>query len=336
MSREEYMRELKFKLSKADKELFDEITSDYEAHFNDGLAAGKTEDEICMNLGSIDELVQELGIEAPASETSYDLPDSVQYDQTSDGKTVDTVYVDGFCADVTVRRSTNGKLTFNYENHGSFKQTMLFRFNHRHEGNVVYATIEKTSTKSRFFMSITNPSITLEVNVPDGMKVVDIKTLSGDLDVTGFTSDSMTYSTVSGDLNVRNLKSQAIRITTTSGDLNISSLDTPNLEAHTVSGDIKFDSMNTSNISLSTTSGDISSSSLCACNAWLKSISGDVRFSILKTDGYSADVASTSGDINLYYNSEIYRDLRNGNYAFGNSESKITARTVSGDISIRA
>ena len=60
MTKQEYMNKLREKLADFDEEIRNEIVSDYEEHFRMGEANGKTEDKICEELGSIDELVDEL------------------------------------------------------------------------------------------------------------------------------------------------------------------------------------------------------------------------------------------------------------------------------------
>jgi len=60
MTKIEYMDELKAALAGFDEEIREEIISDYEEHFADGEANGKSDDEIAAELGSIDDLVNEL------------------------------------------------------------------------------------------------------------------------------------------------------------------------------------------------------------------------------------------------------------------------------------
>ena len=60
MTKVEYMAQLRSGLCGFDKEVRDEIISDYEEHFDEGIALGKSEDEICKELGSVEELVEEL------------------------------------------------------------------------------------------------------------------------------------------------------------------------------------------------------------------------------------------------------------------------------------
>jgi len=61
MKKEEYMGALQSALSSFDEELVQEIVSDYEERFRIGLEKGKTEEQVIAELGSIKDLVDELG-----------------------------------------------------------------------------------------------------------------------------------------------------------------------------------------------------------------------------------------------------------------------------------
>lgn len=61
MKREEYMGALQSALAGFDEELVQEIVSDYEERFRVGLEKGKTEEQVVAELGSIKDLVEELG-----------------------------------------------------------------------------------------------------------------------------------------------------------------------------------------------------------------------------------------------------------------------------------
>lgn len=61
MKKEEYMGALKNALVSFDEELAQEIVNDYEERFRVGLEKGKTEEQVIAELGSIKDLVDELG-----------------------------------------------------------------------------------------------------------------------------------------------------------------------------------------------------------------------------------------------------------------------------------
>lgn len=60
MNKVEYLEALKVALKNTDKEIMEEIISDYEEHFQVGVENGKTEEQICEDLGSIEDLVSEI------------------------------------------------------------------------------------------------------------------------------------------------------------------------------------------------------------------------------------------------------------------------------------
>lgn len=60
MTKSEYMAALQNKLERFNRELQQELMEDYEQHFAEGIAAGKTEEEIMAELGSIEDMIQEL------------------------------------------------------------------------------------------------------------------------------------------------------------------------------------------------------------------------------------------------------------------------------------
>ncbi len=61
MTKLEYMDILREKLARFGEELQEEILEDYRGHFAEGERQGKTQEQIIQELGSIDEMIQELG-----------------------------------------------------------------------------------------------------------------------------------------------------------------------------------------------------------------------------------------------------------------------------------
>ncbi len=60
MNKVEYLNALKEALKDTEESMMEEIVSDYEEHFQVGSEKGKTEEQICEELGSIDDLVNEI------------------------------------------------------------------------------------------------------------------------------------------------------------------------------------------------------------------------------------------------------------------------------------
>lgn len=60
MNKIEYLNALKDALKNVDTKIMEEIVADYEEHFQVGLENGKSEEQICEELGSIEDLVKEI------------------------------------------------------------------------------------------------------------------------------------------------------------------------------------------------------------------------------------------------------------------------------------
>lgn len=60
MNKSEYLAALKEALKDTDQDIINEILADYEEHFQAGIENGKTEEEICRELGAIEDLVEEM------------------------------------------------------------------------------------------------------------------------------------------------------------------------------------------------------------------------------------------------------------------------------------
>ena len=61
MKKEEYLNCIEQALKAYDKDYVDEIIRDYEEHFQDALAQGKSEEEICDSLGNPEDVIQDSG-----------------------------------------------------------------------------------------------------------------------------------------------------------------------------------------------------------------------------------------------------------------------------------
>ena len=66
MTRQEFLRRLRAGLVGLPTASANEIAADYETHFDDGIAAGRSEAEVAAALGDPDRLARELRAEAGA------------------------------------------------------------------------------------------------------------------------------------------------------------------------------------------------------------------------------------------------------------------------------
>lgn len=127
---------------------------------------------------------------------------------------------------------------------------------------------------------------------------LDIKSTSGDIELTAVESQIIKVKSVSGDVNIK--KSHNIEVGTTSGDIHINSV-TNKCTMKTVSGRIKIKDLQIfDNSSIKTTSGDVTIDSISDVFVEAKTVSGDKE---INTNNRKADVElkinTVSGDIEI-------------------------------------
>ena len=360
MTKQEYIEKLARALERKAPDMKDEVLEDYETHFTMAMAEGKSEEEICDELGDIDEFVSEFasteGKKKESKHYSYhydgsnlggmfnelgkgigDMVDGIlsavmpyakgNYEQDYEEDDADTVsssesnesslmsiVVDSDVADVIVQESDDDEVHVRYENKGSLKQQLRYRYYFREENNTIYTGVRRAYTKSGYVSINHTPHITLTIEVPDEMNSIEIHSMSGDVDVEEANAEKITISSTSGDISFEG-NAKKLTLNTVSGDIECTTDERFEGDMHTVSGDINLEANSTFNAKMATTSGDI-------------------EIELNDTDGYDLKFNTVSGDVDIDYEGECHSYSRSGRASYGNNGAVIVANTVSGDINI--
>lgn len=187
----------------------------------------------------------------------------------------------------------------------------------------------------------------IRIAVAQGVKVVVVNAVSGDVSASGLKMDNMEFSTVSGDTKASGCQAvTSLSFKSTSGDMGIGACSAPNFSAKSVSGDLKFDGLVSELAVITTTSGDISLKNCRGNKIDVKTVSGDVYGKSLPNgaDFALVGVTSTSGDISLYLGEQVKQtafksvsgdislylkgNLKDNNYALGGVSSTISIAGV--------
>lgn len=183
------------------------------------------------------------------------------------------------------------------------------------------------------------PSLRIEVSLPDGSSV-RVRTASADTKVTG-RIDSLDVNTASGDVTAEDVDGEA-RLHSASGDLRVRSV-TGDINARTASGDINLGYVES--VELTTASGDVKIEELGNAGR-IRTVSGDQQ--IGRVGAGEIDLHAVSGDLRVgvaegalahltinTVSGTIRTDLPVEESAPEHGVAlQITARTVSGDISL--
>ncbi|HEV2248928.1 MAG TPA: DUF4097 family beta strand repeat-containing protein [Candidatus Limnocylindria bacterium] len=177
-------------------------------------------------------------------------------------------------------------------------------------------------------------AVDFEITVPREIRI-EAHTVSGDLELAG-TRGPLDMQSVSGDVRLDDVQGP-LRLKTVSGDGTLTGY-AGQLVANSVSGDLTFDRVRLHGSEIVTVSGEVRIDGELdkAREHRLKTISGDVD---LRLTGGSYDIrfSSMSGDLDSEMEGEVnVTGRRDKHVVIGAAESKVTVKTMSGDLAIRA
>lgn len=351
MNRKEYLEKIRAALKevRVEQEIIDEVISDYEEHFRMGIENNKTEEEICVELGSVEEIVQEISsmgaINQAANESkkevatatnTFEISNPVREEQreSTSQAPFTKIQVDGICADIIIKSGDLFKV--DYINNGNEKDKLAYQFYHYQEGDTFFVGIRENFRKM-LFRVFHNSDLRLVVQVPTHVEEVRVKVASGDCRIEGVKLHTVDMYSASGDINMNQTICTEANLHSSSGDIRIENSNADTLYAKSSSGDVqvlytnsKFTRCNSSSGDVEINGGNIekveaqSASGDVTCYTitkeyFLKSISGDVSVRI--QGDVEANYETISGDISI--------QLNNNQNGFA-----LTASTVSGDVNI--
>lgn len=331
MTKSEYMEALQNKLECFNRELQQEILEDYEQHFAEGIAAGKSEEEIMTELGSIEDMIRELPEEdivqdngdAQAQErTEKTMPEPGRQSYTYTGE-YKTVVIDGGIADVRLKQSDDGQIHTEYSN--SDPEYCYYQYE---ENGIFYVGVKKDQNSARAakravkfmlfgktvkvdldgsfeknfeknFWNVWNggsKDSELEVRIPSGISRVEVKTRSANIEAADVTPEELDIRTTSGDMAIRHVTVDRLSLNSTSGDISAEQVYSGSMDVHVTSGDMALDHAETGTFRFQGASGDISGNRVRGNSVNIGTGSGDVEF-----DGVFEryNIGTGSGDVDI-------------------------------------
>lgn len=168
-------------------------------------------------------------------------------------------------------------------------------------------------------------------NMAQNMKLMDIETVSADVDISEFQSRSIDFETVSGKINIKDLAAKTMDIECVSGDISGSGIQADELYAETVSGSLDMEGV-FEKADIEAVSGDIK----LGCDNFIKevyaeTVSGNITLYIPEENGFTAELDSVSGDLNTEFSVSGKKDK----IVYENGSAEFDFETVSGDVWIR-
>lgn len=344
MTRTEYLDALKHKLESFNMELQKDIMEDYEQHFAEGLAAGKTEDEIIEELGSIEDMIQELPEE--------DLKQEIQITENADEKNgtyegnFRGIVIEGLVADVIIGKSDDGCIHVDYHNAQLQQRYQFYQYD---ENNVFHAGIKdvgrREGAKKIILFGKTilsydtvnqySGDIQLSVRIPDGISVLEAGTMSGDMKLYNLESGKASLHTASGDIDLTGFRAEAMRLQTGSGDVEAVNFAVGSLTVGTGSGDMELRGSMEECV-IKTGSGDVEMKAENGVRRIsVTTGSGDAELDLTGIGGAEVHATVGSGECTVYGAGGEFYQVTCGSITVGSGECKVNVQTGSGDVEVR-
>lgn len=348
MTKSEYMRELQEGLRRYNVAVEREIMEDYEQHFAEGLAHGRTEEEIIAELGSIEDMLQEFSEDDLKQE--MEKVDMQANQSNSYPYCYREVVIDALLADVVICDSKDDQIRVDYENRGSKAQKLKYYFYQYDEDGVFYAGVKEkkgvdlgTGALRGLFsqMNWSGGDIDLRIEVPAGIPVLRVHTSSGDQDIQAIRIGELEAQCTSGDLEIKGATCEKLCARTSSGDLEVSRVhmdmqkDTK-VELHTTSGDMGIEELVTSHMYVQTGSGDVEARGLQANCLKIQAASGEIELENVR--GGLIQLQTGSGEIQGrdIQGEELTAGAGSGDVSIQANVETYDIKTGSGDIELRA
>ena len=346
MKKDEFFAQLRTAFAGMDEELLTDILGDYENHFKEGIENGKSEEEICEELGNVEEIRQAFLDENPAAMTinvnsnSDAVGNSDIYNRFYPG--IQRVNAQLTDADIEIKKSNTNEVELSVtgglaDDMEALKETL------RVSASVGTLSIQQEKkagisvsyAASRLFglkVGKYSAGIAIHIAVPEQFEKIKVKSISGDIKANNSNAKTLLIHTGSGDVGVEDCQADELFASSISGDVNVIA---DKMDVVSISGDIKAEFDKSAQCRAKSTSGDCKVTIGNQVDAVVSSTSGDVNVRYIGEIGLEIALSSTSGDVSAVCGGINSKGKKKVQERFGEPDSKLKVSTISGDIKVR-
>lgn len=251
------------------------------------------------------------------------------------GANCSKIVVDAAIADVKMRRTSNAIPTADcwYYSH---KTAIAYPFYAYQEGDTFYVGIRQESRdkKSGYFQFSWNPSIEIEIGIPEGVQCVTAGSGSGDLSVTELSAKTLKLRSGSGDIAVSYFEGESCCIETSSGDSTLEKSKVQTAELTARSGDCRVFKLDVTKLDADTASGDISACGVVGERVHLRSMSGDQRVDDVEAKELHVNTASGDVDVTDSRGGRVFVAAASGDVSVSGDFTGYQVNSTSGDVEV--
>ena len=335
MTKNEYLAALNQALANYSPSFKKDILDAFEAHFQEGINEGRSEEEIMNDLGTIDDVIENIHMMGGEKETVHKEQKNKDYENLKEGLSTAfhafTRIADealGHAKDFTANMNRKKNTAHYYSEPQSetlpssitrlviHSETLMSSLDITLEkGNEL--RYEFTQSQSIFTNPINNGiryelidstakilvngSGGLTVQIPDGVTTISMEAPTGDVDINDIKLDEFNCHNTSGDLTLNRVEIKRADFTMLAGDLDISDSNFDEIGMKLSAGDVDLTNT-TGNLYANIAAGDIDIQKHAANVIQLSAAAGDID---MEVSSPIIEVKTTAGDIDLDIHGEI-------------------------------
>ena len=336
MTKNEYLAALNQALVNYSPNFKKDILDAFEAHFQEGISEGRSEEEIMNDLGTIDDVIENIHMMGGEKETVHKEQKNNDYEVLKEGLSTAfhafTRIADealGHAKDFTenMNRKKNTaqyysepqsetlpssivKLVIHSETLMSSLDIKLEKGNELHyeftQSHSIFTNpisdgirCEVSDTTGKILV---NGSGNLTVQIPDGVTTITMEAPAGDVDINDIKLDEFNCHNTSGDITLNRVEMKRADFTMMAGDLDISDSNFDEIGMQLSCGDVDLTNT-TGNLYANLSAGDIDIQKHAADIIQISATAGDID---MEVSSPNIEVKSTAGDIDLNVHGDIH------------------------------
>lgn len=326
----DYMNRLRLALADFDPEFSSEILEDFETHFVRSMENGKSEAEICRELGSIEDVIQELNEEFHA--TSPDVP-KVTSSFASDNTSQQLFPVEKLCvqllnASVQILSGESENVRYDYDRNDFDERFVMYT-----EGNIFYLK-EKPRSLFRFFGSGRSGGC-FSLTLPPTVQELEVASTNGQIRLDSLEAGIFALRSTNGTLLLNRVYGTLCETHCVNGKISLSGCRFDTMTASSANGSIETDGSFAS-VSLSSTNGSLMFHGKSEKTLQCKTVNGKIQIHYTKPEhGASLSLSTTCGSIRADFNQSQISGRKNLRTSYGSGALSVNARTVNGGIHLQ-
>ena len=336
MTKNEYLAALNQALANYSPNFKKDILDAFEAHFQEGISEGRSEEEIMNDLGTIDDVIENIHMMGGEKETVHKEQKNKDYEVLKEGlstafhaftRIADEAlgHAKDFTANINRKKNTAQyysepqsetlpnsivKLVIHSETLMSSLDIKLEKGNELHyeftQSHSIFTNpisdgirCEVSDTTGKILV---NGSGNLTVQIPDGVTTITMEAPAGDVDINDIKLDEFNCHNTSGDITLNRVEMKRADFTMMAGDLDISDSNFDEIGMQLSCGDVDLTNT-TGNLYANLSAGDIDIQKHAADVIQISATAGDID---MEVSSPNIEVKSTAGDIDLNVHGDIH------------------------------